>query len=67
MHNGHPYALQSAAFYVAMIPFVTLFALMSGARFFENLRRARKPAGQRPALLALAPIAPARRLVSAAD
>jgi hypothetical protein len=59
MNNGHSYAVQSAAFYLALIPFVVLFTMMFGARFFENLRRARKPAVRRPAIIALS-AAPAR-------
>lgn len=67
MHQGHSYAAQSAAFYVALIPFVLLFAVMIGARFFEGLRRARKPAAQRPAIIGIAAAAPARRFLSAVD
>lgn len=59
MHNGHPYATQSAAFYLALIPFVLLFTMMIGARFFESLRRARKPAHKRPVIIGLSP-SPAR-------
>jgi hypothetical protein len=53
MHSGHPYALQIAAFYVALIPFVALFVIMIGARYFEGLRRKRKPVPMRPAIIAL--------------
>jgi hypothetical protein len=53
MHSGHPYALQIAAFYVALIPFVALFVMMIGARYFEGLRRKRKPVPMRPAIIAL--------------
>lgn len=67
MQHGHPYAAQSAAFYLALIPFVLLFTMIIGARYFEGLRRARKPAGKRPAIIALAPMAPARRFLSAVD
>jgi hypothetical protein len=65
--QGHSYAVQSLALYVAMIPFATLFTMMIGARFFEGLRRARKPAAQRPAIIAIAPAAPARRFLPAVD
>lgn len=67
MHHGHSYATQSAAFYLALIPFVLLFAIMIGARFFESMRRARKPAGKRPAIIGIAPMAPARRFLSAVE
>lgn len=54
MHHGHPYAVQAAAFYFAMIPFVALFTIMFGARFFESIRRARKPAPvHKPAVIGL--------------
>ena len=52
-HHLHSYAAASAAFYVALVPFVLLFAMMIGARFFENVRRARKPRPARPAIIAL--------------
>lgn len=64
MHQGHSYATQSAAFYFAMIPFVLLFTMIIGARYFEALRRARKPAPRRPAIIALAPT---RRFIPATD
>lgn len=67
MHNGHPYAVQSAAFYLSLIPIVVLFTIMFGARFFENIRRARKPAPPRPAIAALASFAPPRRFVPTAE
>ena len=67
MHHGHSYASQSAAFYVALIPFIALFVVMTGGRFFEGLRRARKPAAQRPAIIALARIVPARTLLPSTD
>ncbi len=67
MHNGHTYAVQSAAFYFALIPFVALFAIMIGARFFEGLRRARKPAAQRPAIIGLAAFVPAQRFLTSAE
>lgn len=67
MHQGHPYALQCAAFYVALVPFVLLFVIMIGARSFEGLRRARKPAPQRPAIIGLTPIVSVRRFLPAAD
>jgi len=54
MSSGHPYAVQSAAFYVALIPFALLFTMMIGSRFFENLRRKRKPLPARPAIIDLA-------------
>lgn len=64
MHSGHSYAAQSAALYFAMIPFVLLFTMIIGARYFESVRRARKPAPRRPAITALVP---ARRFVPAAE
>lgn len=67
MHHGHSYATQSAAFYIALIPFILLFVMMIGARFFEDMRRARKPAAKRPAIIAIAQVAPARRFLSAVD
>jgi hypothetical protein len=57
MHSGHSYAVQSAAFYVALIRFILLFTMMIGARFFEALRRARKPAPKRPAIIGIAAFA----------
>ncbi|HEY9179551.1 MAG TPA: hypothetical protein VIO32_02465 [Candidatus Baltobacteraceae bacterium] len=53
MHQGHSYAVQSAAFYLSLIPIVVLFTIMFGARFFESIRRARKPAPVRPAIAGL--------------
>lgn len=53
MHNGHAYATQCAAFYIALIPFVLLFAMIFGARFFEGLRRKRKPMLSRPAIVGM--------------
>lgn len=53
MHHGHPYAIQVAAFGVALIPFVALFVMMIGGRFFEGVRRSRKPVPARPAIIAL--------------
>lgn len=67
MHQGHPYAIQSAAFYFALIPFVLLALMMIGARFFDGLRRARKPAAQRPAIIGIANFAPARRVLTSVD
>jgi hypothetical protein len=68
MHNGHPYALQSAAFFIAMIPFAALFVLMIGARFFDGLRRARKPVpARRPGIIGMTAFAASRRFVPAAD
>ncbi len=67
MHSGHPYAIQSAAFYIALIPFVLLFTFMFGARFFEGLRRKRKPLPPRPAIIGLASFAPARRVLTSAE
>lgn len=64
MHQGHSFATQSAAFYFALIPFVLLFTMIIGARYFEAARRARKPAPKRPAIIA---IAPARRFVPTAE
>lgn len=67
MHHGHTYAAQSAALYIALIPFVLLFTMIVGARFFERIRRSRKPAAQRPAIIGVANIAPVRRALSAVD
>lgn len=64
-HHVHPYIIQDAAFFFALVPFVLLFTMMIGARFFEGIRRARKPAPTRPpAIIALAS---ARRLLAATD
>jgi hypothetical protein len=53
--NSHPYIVQSAAFFVALIPFALLFTMIAGAKFFDGLRRARKPAPARPpAIVSLA-------------
>jgi hypothetical protein len=53
-HYGHSFTVQSAAFVFALIPFVLLITFMVGARFFDGIRRARKPAPSRPpAILAL--------------
>jgi len=52
MHQ-HPYAVQAAAFLIALVPFVLLGTMMAGARFFDSLHRARKPAPPRPAILGL--------------
>lgn len=67
MHHGHPYAIQSAALYIALIPFALLFTLMIGARFFEGLRRARKPAPPRPAIVGIGSFAPSRRVLTSAE
>lgn len=56
-HHAHTYAIQNAALLISMIPFVLLGVMMIGARFFDGVRRARKPA---PRIVALAPM---RRLV----
>lgn len=53
MHSGHPYALQSAALYISLVPFTLLFVMMIGARFFDGLRRRRKPVPPRPAIVGL--------------
>ena len=42
-HHLHPYALQDASFFFALIPIVMLFVIVIGAQFFDGLRRARKP------------------------
>jgi hypothetical protein len=67
MSQGHTYAVQSAALYFALLPFATLFVMMIGARFFDGVRRKRKPAGQRPAIIGLTAVSPARRFLSAVD
>jgi hypothetical protein len=36
-HHDHPYLLQTAAFFVALVPVVLLFAVMAGARFFDRI------------------------------
>lgn len=54
MHHDHPYAVQAAAFFVALVPFVLLGTMLLGARFFDGVRRARKPAAPRPATIGLA-------------
>jgi hypothetical protein len=53
MHSGHSYAVQSVALYIALVPFTLLFVMMIGARFFDGLRRKRKPAAPRPAIVGL--------------
>jgi len=67
MHSGHPYAVQSAALYIALVPFALLFVMMTGARFFDGLRRKRKPVPPRPAIVGLASFAPARRVVNSVE
>ncbi len=67
MHFGHPYAVQSAAFYIALIPFIALFTMMFGARFFEGMRRKRKPLPPRPAIIGMTAFAPARRVLTPAE
>lgn len=67
MHHGHPYAVQSAAFFVALIPFIALFTILIGARFFESVRRARKPAPVRPAMTGIAGLVPVRRFAPSAE
>jgi hypothetical protein len=62
-HHAHPYAVQTAAFFVALAPIVVLFVMMIGARFFDGVRRARKPAPVRP--LAIAALARPRAVVVA--
>lgn len=66
MHSGHSYAVQSAAFYIALVPFIALFTMIFGARFFENVRRNRKPL-PRPAIIGIASFAPPRRVLTAAE
>jgi hypothetical protein len=51
----HPYAVQNAAFLFSLIPIVLLAVMMIGARFFDGVRRARKPA---PRIVSLAPMRP---------
>lgn len=51
MHHHHPYAVQTAAFFFALVPFVLLGTMIVGARFFDGLHRARKPAPSRPAIV----------------
>ena len=53
MHHHHPYAVQVAAFFLALVPFVLLGTMLFGARFFDGVRRARKPAAPRPATIGL--------------
>ena len=67
MQSGHSYAIQSAAFYIALVPFIALFTIMFGARFFENIRRKRKPAPPRPAIVGIASFAPPRRVLTTAE
>ncbi|HKU67333.1 MAG TPA: hypothetical protein VJP85_06145 [Candidatus Baltobacteraceae bacterium] len=68
MHSGHPYAVQMAAFYVALVPFAALFVVMIGGRFFDGLRRMRKPLPPRPAIVGLVTaFTPARRAVNSAE
>jgi len=68
MHLGHPYAVQSAAFYIALVPFTLLFVMMIGARFFDGLRRKRKPLPRRPAIIGLVTAFTApRRVVNSAE
>jgi len=64
MQSGHSYAVQSAALYLALIPFIVLFTMMFGARYFESLRRKRKPLPPRPAISALAAFASPRRALT---
>lgn len=42
-HHGHPYALQSASFLVALLFPVTLLVLMAGVGFADAFKRSRKP------------------------
>lgn len=52
--HEHPFIIQEAALVFALVPAVTLFVIMFGARYFENIRRARRPAPSRPpAIIAL--------------
>jgi hypothetical protein len=67
MQSGHSYAVQSAAFYLALVPFILLFTMMFGARYFESLRRKRKPLPPRPAIAAFAAFAPPRRALTSAE
>jgi hypothetical protein len=52
MHQ-HPYAVQVAAFYFALVPFILLGLMIAGARFFDGARRRGKPAPPRPAIVGL--------------
>jgi hypothetical protein len=64
-HHTHPYYVQTAAFFIALLPFVLLFTLMTGAQYFEGVRRARKPApARRPGIVA---ITTSRALLSTAE
>lgn len=64
-YRVHPYIVQDAALFFALVPIVLLFTMMIGARFFENIRRARKPTPSRPpAIIALAST---RRLLATPD
>jgi hypothetical protein len=53
MHHQHPYAVQAAAFYLSLVPFVLLGTMIAGARFFDRAHRARKPSAPRPAIVGL--------------
>ena len=67
MQSGHSYAVQSAALYLALFPFIVLFTMMFGARYFEGLRRKRKPLPPRPAIAAIAAFAPPRRALTSLE
>lgn len=54
-HAQHPYAVQQAAFLLALLPIAFLTVMMVGAHFFDGLRRARKPLPVRPPGIRLAP------------
>ncbi|HEY8312971.1 MAG TPA: hypothetical protein VIG51_02250 [Candidatus Baltobacteraceae bacterium] len=43
-HHLHPYALQTIALVLSLIPFFLLAGLMFAASFLEGRRRSRKPA-----------------------
>ena len=43
-HRFHPIELQTVAFFISLIPALLLFGMMTLGRYWESLRRARKPA-----------------------
>lgn len=43
-HRFHPLEIQTTAFFLSAIPAVALFAFMTVGRFWEERRRARRPA-----------------------
>ncbi|MGZ3508166.1 MAG: hypothetical protein ACXWNJ_07135 [Vulcanimicrobiaceae bacterium] len=42
-HRFHPYEIQTLAFFLSLLPFFALTAIMFAARIFGNRDRARKP------------------------